>query len=195
MNLSINGKGCDIGQSLQQHIEERLPPAVEKYFEKVTDIAVIVSKERSFFQVNINVHLWRGMMLQAHGKSVDVYGAFGEALEHMGKRLRRNKRRLRNHQSKDKHEPILQAQHYVLSPESGEDEADDNDNVAQEPMIIAEMQASIETMSVSEAVMVMDLAGLNALMFKNSKHGGLSMVYARKDGHIGWIDPKQETGA
>ncbi|HEY0908903.1 MAG TPA: sigma 54 modulation/S30EA ribosomal C-terminal domain-containing protein [Bradyrhizobium sp.] len=39
--------------------------------------------------------------------------------------------------------------------------------------------------------MRMDLAELPTLMFRNSAHGGLNVVYRRNDGHIGWIDPRQ----
>ncbi len=187
MQLKINGKGCDIGQALQAHIEDKLPPAVQKYFEKVTDMNVVISKEKSFFHADINVHLWKGMVLQAHGESADVYAAFEEALEHISKRLRRNKRRLSNHHNKEETLPSMEASHYVIDREDPDAESE---NTIDAPMIVAEMQAEIETMSVSEAVMLMDLAGLNALMFKNSKNDKLNMVYARKDGHIGWIDPK-----
>jgi hypothetical protein len=54
------------------------------------------------------------------------------------------------------------------------------------------MQTHIETLSVGEAVMRMDLADQPALMFRNSAHGGLNMVYLRNDGNIGWVDPRGE---
>lgn len=186
MHLKINGKGCDIGEALQTHIENKLLPAVQKYFEKVTDTSIVISKEKNFFHTDINVHLWKGMVLQAKGESADVYASFEEALEHMSKRLRRNKRRLRNHHS-NKAETLqpMFASHYVINREEPETES-----TSDTPMVIAEMQAEIQTMNVSEAVMLMDLAGLNALMFKNSKNDKFNMVYARQDGHIGWIDPK-----
>ena len=59
-------------------------------------------------------------------------------------------------------------------------------------IIIAEMQTALPVCTVSEAVMQMDLEGLTALMFKNTAHGGLNMVYRRADGNIGWIDPKNK---
>ena len=40
------------------------------------------------------------------------------------------------------------------------------------------------------AVMQLELMEIPALMFRNAKHGGLNMVYRRKDGHIGWVDPR-----
>jgi len=57
------------------------------------------------------------------------------------------------------------------------------------PVIVAEMTTPVETLSVSEAVMRLDLGDLPALMFRNRAHGGYNMIYRRADGHIGWIDP------
>ena len=50
-------------------------------------------------------------------------------------------------------------------------------------------------MSVSDAVMRMDLSGQTALLFRNAKHKGLNMVYRRPDGNIGWVDPGAENAA
>jgi hypothetical protein len=55
--------------------------------------------------------------------------------------------------------------------------------------VIAEMTDHIETLSVSDAVMRMDLAHQSAFLFRNAKHGGLNLVYRRNDGNIGWVDP------
>ena len=56
-------------------------------------------------------------------------------------------------------------------------------------MVVAEMTTEIPSLTVSEAVMRMDLGDLPALMFRNQAHGGLNMIYRRKDDNIGWIDP------
>ena len=79
----------------------------------------------------------------------------------------------------------------MLAP--GDETVDELDSVdgADQPVIIAEMQTEIETLTVSEAVMRMDLANLPALMFRNRAHGALNMVYLRRDGNIGWIDPQE----
>jgi hypothetical protein len=75
----------------------------------------------------------------------------------------------------------------VLDPEK-HDEAKPNGD-AHTPLIVAEMAASIEQLTVSEAVMRLDLGELPAILFKNAAHGGLNMVYRRPDGNIGWVDP------
>jgi hypothetical protein len=56
------------------------------------------------------------------------------------------------------------------------------------------MTTEIPTLTVSEAVMRMDLANQPAMLFRNSAHGGLNMIYQRSDGNIGWIDPRGNRG-
>ena len=58
-------------------------------------------------------------------------------------------------------------------------------------MIIAETQALLKTMTVSMAVMELDLTGGQTIVFRNAAHGGLSVVYRRPDGNFGWIDPER----
>ena len=185
MQLSVNGKQVDIGDALRTHIEDNLTPAVEKYFNHATDAHVTVLKENQDFQVDIQVHVGKRIIVQSQGNSNDAYAAFEESLEHITKRLRRYKRRLRDHKGRSQ-DDVLPAQAYILQGEDHTQEEEASDN----PVIIAEMPSEIETMSVSEAVMRMDLANLPAMMFRDTKHGGLNMVYKRQDGHIGWVDPK-----
>ena len=65
-----------------------------------------------------------------------------------------------------------------------------HDLETERPVVVAEMATEIPSLTVSEAVMRMDLSDQPALMFRNQAHGGLNMVYRRSDGNIGWIDPR-----
>ena len=192
MQLSVNGKQIDIGDALRGHIEENLPPIVTKYFDNPTDSHVTMTREGKAFKADITVHVGKGIMVRGQGSSEDAYAAFDTAAVHVAKRLRRYKRRLRDHHRGRDAQPIAQeAQHYVIEPHS---DVDDQTPVNDQPLIVAEMATAIETLTVGEAVMRMDLSGLPALMFHNRAHGGANMVYVRGDGNIGWIDPKGNSG-
>jgi ribosomal subunit interface protein len=193
MQLTVNGKQLGIGDSLKGHIEREVPALVGKYFANPTDADVTVSKEGALFRTDITVHVGKGIIVQGHACSTDAYAAFDEAAEHMAKRLRRYKRRLRDHhRSRNRKEGLLQAAQYVIAAEEDIAPAAGDHAEPDQPVIVAEMQTQIETLSVGEAVMRMDLAGLPALMFRNRAHGGLNMVYLRNDGNIGWVDPRGE---
>ena len=188
MQLSVNGKQLDIGTALKDHIEREMPAIVGKYFANPTDADVTVSKEGQSFRTDIAVHVGKGIIVQGHARSVDPYAAFDEAADHIAKRLRRYKRRLRDHhRERTRKTEIVEAAQYVLAAEEETDTVEHAE--PDQPVIIAEMQTPIETLSVGEAVMRMDLANVPAMMFRNSAHGGLNMVYLRTDGNIGWVDP------
>lgn len=195
MQLSVNGKQLNIGDSLKEYIKREVPTIVEKYFANPTNADVTVSKEGVTFRTDIAVHVGKGIIVQGHARSGDPYASFDEAAEHMAKRLRRYKRRLRDHhRDRSQKEEILRAAQYVLAAEEEADSDASEHSEPDQPVIVAEMQTQIETLSVGAAVMRMDLANIPALMFRNSAHGGLNMVYVRPDGNIGWVDPLGEGG-
>lgn len=191
MKIIVTGRQMDIGDSLKSYVEGHIDGIVDKYFEHTIDSidgTVTMSKNAHLHRADCNVHLGHGVYLQTHAEEKDVYAAFDAAAEKMDKRLRRYKRRLTNHH-KDRStvERAMAAQYNVFEAEAeSTEETDEN----LQPAIIAEMQLDIPEVSVSDAVMRLDLGELQTLMFRNSAHGGLNVVYRRSDGNIGWIDPK-----
>jgi ribosomal subunit interface protein len=188
MNLTVKGKHIDVGDALRTHVEEQLSAVTEKYFSNPIDATVLFAHEAHLYRTDISVRIGRGIMLQSSAEATDIYPSFEAAAEKVGKRLRRYKRRLRDHHMNGAMAAAadaeqLPARQYVI-------EADHEDDASGEPVIVAEMDTTIETMSVAEAVMRMDLAELPALMFRSGAHGGLNMIYRRPDGHVGWVDPK-----
>lgn len=196
MQLSVTGKQLDVGDALRAHIEQNLSAAIGKYFANPTDANVVLSREARNIRADIKVHVGRGIILQGHADAGDAYAAFDLASEHIAKRLRRHKRRLRSHQrNKADTEKALRAQQYVLAPVQDEAVAAEGSESADgQPVIIADMETHIDTLTVGEAVMRMDLANLPAMMFRNRAHGGLNMIHVRQDGNIGWIDPRGNRG-
>jgi len=188
MQVSVTGKHFDVGQSLRNHAVATTAVIVERYFGKATEAHVVFSRERHLVKAEISVHATRGLSVQSGGEAEDAYIAFDGAAERIDKRLRRQKRRLRNHHGRAKdgvEADGADATSYVLSP----DEPDAPDTGAGEPLVIAEMRTRLPTLSVSEAVMRLDLADLPALLFRNGARGNVNLVYRRPDGNIGWIDP------
>lgn len=189
MQLQISGKNIDTGEALRQHVSDRLGDAVEKYFDRTVDAHVTFTKEGFAFHCNTQVHLSSGMVLQAQGEAGEIYAAFDNAMERMEKRLRRYKRRLKNHHGdKAERAAYLEAPAFVIRAEEETNEEPES----LEPIIIAEGTERVPTLTVGEAVMAMEFQDTPALMFRNSAHGGLNVVYRRADGNIGWVDPPRD---
>ncbi|MCA2011708.1 ribosome hibernation-promoting factor, HPF/YfiA family [Pararhodobacter sp. CCB-MM2] len=188
MRYQISGKQLDVGEALQTHVKNELGNVMEKYSQRPTDANIVFSRDAHTYVCESTVHLSTGLTAQAKGQANDVYAAFDACCERMDKQLRRYKRRLKDHH-RDRSGPVefAGASSYILAAEEGA-EGDEPDSL--QPMIIAEMEARIPSISAGEAVMQMELAHAPVLVFRNERHGGLNVVYRREDGNIGWIDPQ-----
>jgi hypothetical protein len=145
------------------------------------------------FRADIAVHAGRGILLQSNGSASEPYPAFDQAANRMAYRLRRYKNKIKHHNHANiRHEEAFLANSFVLQ---GDANGHEEEEAGAHPVVVAEMTTPIETMTVSEAVMRLDLADLPALMFRNRAHGSFNMIYRRPDGHIGWIDPANNGAA
>jgi hypothetical protein len=150
------------------------------------------------------VRLASGQVVFTSGLSGDAHSAFTEALGKLEKRVRRYKRRLKDHHlgpkplSPEKTEDAARevARSIVLrDPDSVEDDAFGEAGREDEPppvgMVIAETEHEIRTLTVGRAVLELDMTGYPVVLFRNAAHGGLAVVYRRPDGNVGWIDPER----
>ncbi len=186
MQFSVKGKQIDIGSALREYVETKLSELIGKYFADSIESIVTFSREAHLFHVEVSVHA-KGILLQTTAEATEPYPAFDQAADRLSKRLRRYKNKLRahHHETRRGMDQEFVAASFVLRSEDSDREEEANDN----PTIVAEMTTPVETLTVSDAVMRLDLGDLPALLFRNSSHGGLNMIYRRPDGHIGWVDP------
>lgn len=187
MRYQITGKQIDIGEALQEHVKTELGEVIGKYAERPTDATVVFSKSAHEHVCEATVHLSTGLTAQAKAHAVEIYASFDDCLDKMDKQLRRYKRRLKDHHQK-RQDPVelTEGSSYILAA-NGQPEESEPETL--QPIIVAEMQTSIPSLSVGEAVMQMELAGAPVLVFRNEAKNGVNVVYRREDGNIGWIDP------
>lgn len=191
MQYQITGKHIDIGAALQSQVMDVFNELAGKYAGRPTDANVVFSKSGHEFICEATIHLSTGLTSQAKAHSHEIYAALGGCAEKMEKQLRRYKRRLKNHH-RQREQPVelFGASSYILA---SPDHPDESEPESLQPMVIAEMETKIPSISVGEAVMQMELAGAPVLVFRNEGTEGLNVVYRREDGNIGWIDPKNAT--
>ena len=99
MQINISGKNMDTGMAFQEHAVTSLNAVVEKYFQNAVSGHVTLEKADSGFTVRTRVALSRRMELESTGRASDAHAALDAAIEHAEKRLRRHKRRLKNHRT------------------------------------------------------------------------------------------------
>ena len=189
MQITVSGKQVNLSDALRERVSDHLDVIAGKYFDDALEASVTFSRARSFFTCDINVHAGRGLTLRGEGEAADAHGAFDDAAEHIAKRLRRYRRRVNDHARDLVHRARPETgRQYVLRQDEDAPSNPPTDTPAF-ATVIAESAAEINTLSVGEAVMRMDLADQQVMMFRNSATAELNVVYRRSDGHIGWIDP------
>ena len=192
MQISISGKNTDTGGAFQHHAEEALSGAISKYFDRAVSGVITLEKGNLGFETRIRVNLTRRIEMEASGRASDAHASLDEAVGHIEKRLRRFKRRLKNHRHDVVDEEVILGKVTVFAQQEAEEPETETpeDSESTSPPVLAEMDYDIHLMTVEEAVMVFELSGKPALMFRNKAHLGLNMLYLREDGSIGWVDPR-----
>jgi ribosomal subunit interface protein len=205
MEVTVQGKQMSVGNALQTHVEEKLEDINQKYFNHATFATVTFSKEgHGHAQIKAAILIQAGKNITVRGEDTesDPYAAFDIAAAKVAKQLRRYKKKIRDQHQRSQHTPeeeIMKAQHYTLAAGLGnpdeEENVDDGIPEGDDPVVVAEITTDIQTLSVMDAVMRLDLSADNAIMFRNASTNELNMVYRRQDGNIGWVDPSAVEGA
>lgn len=187
MNFKVTGKQIDIGAALQTQTHDSLTDTVEKYAGRPTDAAVTFSRDGHGYVCEITVHLSTGLVVSARGQDAEIYAALDHAVQKTDKQLRRYKRRLKDHH-RQRATPVAlsEASSYILATPKDDHDAEPE---TLQPVIVAEMETKVPSLSVGEAVMQMELVGAPVLVFRNEGDDRVNVVYRRDDGNIGWIDP------
>jgi ribosomal subunit interface protein len=189
MPFRVSGRNIDIGEALRGRVSARIADALGKYFDGGYSGHVTVGKEGFGFRTECAVHLDSGITLQAEGTAADAYASADQAAIRIEKRLRRYHRRLKGRQMAradgvpSELAPDVAAPSYVIAAPEHDDEITEFS-----PVIIAESTTALKQLSVSDAVMELDMTGAPVVVFRHAGHGRVNLVYRRQDGHIGWID-------
>ena len=195
MTLRISGKSISIGEALRDRVSERTEEVLRKYFDGNYSGHITLSKDGFGFRTDCALHLDSGITLEADSNASDAYASADQALLMMEKRLRRYKNRLKDRSARKAYAasaalaeldaPTLDAPSYVIeAPAHDEDEVD-----GYSPVIIAEATTALRRLSVSEAVIELDLTGAACMVFQHGGSGRVNIIYRRADGNVGWIDP------
>ena len=205
MHITVAGKQVETGEALKTHVRDGLGVIAKKYFDHALEANVTFRRDAKgrlgAFNCDINLKAGRNLFVRGEGEGPDAHRAFEVAAAHVAKRLRRYRRRVNDHArglAEERADAAETAPQYVVSPAEDEDEearppaangrGADGRGMEGHGVIVAEQPAEIARLTLSEAVMRLDLAQVAALPFRNSGSGAINLVYRRADGCIGWID-------
>ena len=189
MTFRVSGKNLDVGDALRERVSERIAEAMGKYFDGGYSGHATLEREGFGFRTECAIHLDSKITLHAEGMAADAYASADQAALRIEKRLRRYHRRLKEHRPErlDGREAVDAASYIIAAPTDDDSGADDSNGFT--PAIIAESTTALKLLSVSDAVTELDMTGAPVVVFRHAAHGGINVVYRRRDGHFGWIDP------
>jgi ribosomal subunit interface protein len=184
MQVKITGKNIDVGVAMREHATAIVDEVLTKHFDRGYEGHIVFERTRIGFNVECVVHLDSGVRLQSHAEAPEARIALELAAEKLEKRLRRYRRRLKEH-----HPVRVENAFSVVLASPSEDDEEPAEGDGANPVVVAETTSPLPTLTVGEAVMRLDLGGQPFILFRSAAHGGLNVVYRRDDGHIGWLDP------
>jgi ribosomal subunit interface protein len=195
MTVRVSGKSISVGEALRGRVSERTEEVLRKYFDGNYSGHITLSKDGFGFRTDCALHLDSGITLEAESNAADAYASADQALLQIEKRLRRYKSRLKDRSERKAHAvaaalaemdaPTLDAPSYVIEAPA----SDGEDETVYNAVIIAEATTSLKRLSVSEAVMELDLTGVPVIVFQHGSSGRVNIIYRRPDGNVGWVDP------
>jgi ribosomal subunit interface protein len=194
MTLRISGKSINVGDALRTRVSERTDEVLRKYFDGNYSGHITLSKDGFGFRTDCSLHLDSGITLEADSNAADAYASADQALVMIEKRLRRYKSRLKDRSARKTYAANaaladIDAPSYVIEAPVESDE----EVITYSPVIIAEATTSLKRLSVSEAVMELDLTGAACIVFQHGSSGRVNIIYRRTDGNVGWVDPPSVT--
>ena len=195
MTLRISGKSISVGEALRARVSERTDEVLRKYFDGNYSGHITLSKDGFGFRTDCSLHLDSGITLEAESNATDAYASADQALLMIEKRLRRYKSRLKDRSARKTYAASAAlaelngagadaSSYVVLEAPEGDEEVTEYS-----PVIIAESTKSLKRLSVSEAVMELDLTGAACIVFQHGSSGRVNIIYRRTDGNVGWVDP------
>lgn len=178
MELNIVGKNIDVTNALKEHADKRLGK-LDRYFNKTAEAQVTMSVVKDTHIVEVTVFLNGGIILRAEEGTGDMYASIDSVLDKLERQVKKHKTRINR--------KLRQGGHKTLDPQSIVPEEDDEEEY---PRIVRTKRFAIKPMNPEEAVMQMDLLGHDFYVFMNADTEEVNVVYKRKDGNYGQIEPE-----
>ncbi len=180
MQITVTGKQLEVTDPLKSHVEQKLAK-LARYFQRIEAVDVVASKQRNWFVVELTMTA-NGYLLRAEERADDIYHAVDRVVSKLELQLKKYKTRLIER-------PRAGAA-AVGTAEEVEAAAAAAPAAAETGQVVRTKRFAIKPMSPEEAVMEMELLGHDFFVFSNGETEQVNVVYRRKDGNYGLIEPE-----
>lgn len=177
LQIVVKGKNLDVTPALRAYAEKKVAK-IEKFLQGEQDVVadVMLRTEREYHIAEVTLEV-TGLILRGEGKTGDMYASIDDAVEKIERQFGKYKTKIQRKAQGPKLSEI--------PPESPQGQEADK-----EAKIVRTKRFAVKPMSVEEAVMQMDLLGHDFFVFANATTDEVNVVYKRRDGNYGLIEPE-----
>lgn len=179
MQLTVTGRHFEITEPLRQHVESKMDK-ISRYIDDTTDTHVVLSVEKHRHSAEITLQSG-GAPVRCLEERHDMYEAFDEAFDKVERQIKRLKEK-GSRKGRAGSKEIVQVE--------SENEGEDAEVPLQAPQIIRSPRMAAKPMGVDEAAMQLGLTTDDFLVFSNSATNQMNVMYKRRDGNYGLIEPE-----
>ncbi len=174
MQVTVIGRHIEVTEALKQYATEKFS-RLDKYLPDTVPVVVTLSVVKKVHHAAEAVIKSNGLLIQASEETAEMYSAIDLLIEKIERRVKRYKEKLVDHK------------HHGNKAESGQAAASSGESRI--PQIIKTKRFDLKPMLPEEAVMQMELLDKHFFIFSNVRSGSVNVIYKRKDGNVGLIEP------
>ena len=173
MRITVKGKNIAVTPALRQYVEKKLSK-LERYFENIDEAIATLSVEKERHIVEVTVPLNGGMLLRGEEETNDMYASVDLIMEKLERQIEKYKTKIARKMKDGK----------LLDLAAGQEKA-----AEEEPRLVRTKRFAMKPMPVEEAILQMNLLGHDFFVFSNAETEEVNVVYRRRDGNYGLIEP------
>jgi putative sigma-54 modulation protein len=185
MNLQVKGRNIAVTDALRSYVDEKLSKLGKNLNSASTmEVELFVEKNPSIAdnQVAEATIFTKGPVLRAKGASTDMYASIDLVSDKLGRQVKKYRSKLVSHDSRVR--GSIPPDAIMPLPEEMEEEEEGG------PEIVKLKSFDIKPMSAEEAALQLELIGHDFFVFRNSESNDTSVIYRRRDGNYGLIEPR-----
>jgi putative sigma-54 modulation protein len=174
MQLSVKGRNLEVTDAIRAYAEEKVQ-RMTRYLEHIVSGTVYLSveKHQQIAEVTLRV---RDLTIRAEESTDDLYSSIDLVAEKLERQILRYKERIAAHVSRSGGREVWEAAPAAAAVE--------------DLQVVKTKRFAVKPAEVDEAVLQMDLLGHNFYVFRNARTDEVNVVYRRRDGHYGLIEPE-----
>ena len=173
MEVTVKGKNVQITDAIRDHAKRKLSK-FDKYFDVTPEATVTCSVEKERHTAEVTM-LAGGLVLRGEETTPDLYASIDMVVDIIDKQINKNKTRLGRRIRQD-----------IVMPSSGGYDREE------EPRVVRSKKFALKPMALDEAILQMNLVGHDFFVFSNAETEEVNVVYRRRDGNYGLIEPGED---